>query len=225
MGGVITALRYQKRNKDRVNVYLDGRFAFALPAMEAARLHKGQELSDEEIERLQRVDLEQKAYDRALRFLGYRPRSIAEVERYLRRHHVDESIIQQVIKRLQRVGYLDDDAFARFWVENRQQFNPRGIHALRQELRLKGVATEVIEEAIGLAAVDEEELAYRSASSRARRWRALDRPSFWRKAGSYLARRGFSYDIIQVVLRRLWEEIQATETEDPTSGHYDPTSQ
>jgi regulatory protein len=211
MGGIITALRFQKGDKERVNVYLDEQFAFALPAVEAARLRKGQELSDDEIERLKALDAEARAYERAVRFLGYRPRSVAEVEHHLREHQMDEPVVRRVISRLQAAGYLDDEGFARFWVENRQQFNPRGAGALRHELRLKGVAPDVIEETLRAADVDEETAAYQSISAKAKHWRELDRAAFWKKAGGYLARRGFSYEVIESVLGRLWAQRQADE--------------
>jgi regulatory protein len=77
MAGTITALRFQKRNKNRVNVYLDGQFAFGLVAIEAARLRVGQTLSDNDVARLQMRDEVERAYERALNFLSYRPRSEA----------------------------------------------------------------------------------------------------------------------------------------------------
>jgi len=89
MGRRITGLRFQKHTAERVNVYLDGHFAFGLPAIEAARLRVGQELSEAEIERLRALDAEQKAYDRAVRFLAFRPRSEAEVRRHLAQAGVD----------------------------------------------------------------------------------------------------------------------------------------
>ncbi|MCD6290143.1 MAG: RecX family transcriptional regulator [Anaerolineae bacterium] len=211
MRGTITALRFQRRSKDWVNVYIDGRFAFALPAVEAAHLRLGQEVSPEERKRLERVANEAKVYDRVLRFLSYRPRSEAEVRRFLQRHRVDERVADSVIDRLYRAGYLDDTAFARFWVENRQQFNPRGIYALRQELRLKGVASDVIEAVLNDSAIDEEAVAYRILSAKVRRWGALERSAFWRRGRGYLARRGFSYEVIEAVLSRLWQQCQGDE--------------
>ncbi|MCS7220203.1 MAG: RecX family transcriptional regulator [Anaerolineae bacterium] len=209
MPGRITALRFQKRNRERVNVYLDGRFAFTLPAVAAAQLRKGQELSDTEIEHLQTLDAEAKAYERALRFLGYRPRSEAEVRCHLQRHRVDLQMVDRVIERLRSAGYLDDRAFARFWVENRRQFNPRSAQAIQQELLRKGVASELIEEALQHEHNDEEEIAYQLLSSRVYRWRGLDRATFWRKGGGYLARRGFAYEVIEPALRRMWAQLQA----------------
>ncbi|MGQ9492725.1 MAG: recombination regulator RecX, partial [Anaerolineae bacterium] len=79
MSQKITALKLQKKNRQRVNVYLDGQYAFALQALVAASLKVGQSLSSEEIEQLQRRDAVEVAYERALDFLRYRPRSRAEV--------------------------------------------------------------------------------------------------------------------------------------------------
>ncbi len=212
MGRVITALEVQKRNKDRVNVYLDGEFAFGLPMSEALHLHLGQELSEEEIERLKALDAYSRARDIALRYLGTRPRSVAEVQRHLRRKGFEEETIQQVINRLKEWGYLDDEAFARFWVENRERFRPRGLMALRQELRQKGIAREIIERV--LADVDPEASARAALAARVRQWRHLDWRSFRKKAGDFLARRGFSYDIINDVVRSTWRELHERSVND-----------
>ena len=80
---VVTTLEIQKRNKELVNVYLDGEYAFALDIMAAAHLQKGQQLSDEEIAELQNQDEITRAIDRAVRFLSYRPRSVHEIRRNL----------------------------------------------------------------------------------------------------------------------------------------------
>lgn len=208
MAGIITALRFQKKDRDRVNVYLDGQFAFALPALVAARLRPGQALNEAEIAALRAVEVETSAYDRAVRFLGYRPRSIAEVRQHLLEHAVPASVVETVIQRLQQAGYLDDEGFARFWVDNRQQFRPRSERALRQELRRKGVDDAIIDAVIARAEVDEEEAAYALARGRCARWQGLERRAFWQKGAAFLARRGYSYDVIETVLRRVWQEIQ-----------------
>ena len=205
MAGKITALKQQKRNRDRVSVYLDGRFAFGLPAIVAAGLKSGQFLSDTEIETLTEEGAVESAYNRALEYLSYRPRSRAEVVTYLRRRSVPESQVASVTERLERAGLLDDEAFARFWVENRERFRPRGLRALRYELRTKGLSDEVIEEA--LASVDVEQSALRAAEKKAQRLARLDRPTFDRKLVEYLARRGFAYDVAREVAERCWAEL------------------
>ena len=205
MPGTITALKFQKKNKERVNVYLDGRYAFSLAAIEAAKLSRGQLLSDQEIEDLLERDSFQKAYARALQFLSYRPRSEAEVRRYLQGKKVPPTIEAEMVERLISAGLLDDQAFARYWVENRESFNPRGRYALQYELRQKGLSEETI--TLALEDIDEEESAYRALISRVRRMSPLDRGAFRKKLGPFLRRRGFSYEAISTAIERTWREM------------------
>ncbi len=103
------------------------------------QLRKGQQLSPAQIGVLQEEGVEDLAYQKALNYLAARPRSVAEVDGYLQRKGYLETTIQIVLERLQAHQYLDDDAFARFWIDNRNRFRPRGTPALRQELRQKGL--------------------------------------------------------------------------------------
>jgi regulatory protein len=205
MAGKITGLKYQKKNPDRVSVYLDGRFAFGLPAILAARLKTDQFLTDAEIEALQQEGGTEKAFNRALDFLGYRPRSRQEIDRYLQKRELPQVQIEAVIARLEHAGFLDDEAFARFWVENRERFRPRGLRALRYELRTKGVSEEIIDRA--LEVVDAPESAYRSAAKKAQQLSSLDRQTFYRKMIAFLSRRGFAYEVAREVTDRYWTEM------------------
>ena len=205
MAGKITALKYQKKNPERVSVYLDGRFAFGLPAIVAAKLKPEQLLSDAEIEALQAEGDQEKAYNRALDYLSYRPRSCKEIDLYLQKRGLPEGQIEVVIERLERAGLLDDEAFARFWVENRERFRPRGLRALRYELRIKGVSGEIIDRA--LESVDAQESAYRSAERKARQLRDADRQTFYRKMIDFLSRRGFAYEVAREATDRRWAEL------------------
>lgn len=209
MAGRITALEYQKKNRDRVSVYLDGRFAFGVPAIVAAQLKQGQVLSDTEIASIQEQGDAETAYHKALDYLSYRPRSRAEVATYLEKRGLPEEQIDAVAERLERAGLLDDVNFARFWVENRERFRPKGLRALRYELRLKGISHEIIEQA--LAPVDVSASAYRSASKKARQVQHLDQREFRRKLVEYLARRGFDYDVAREAAERHWKEMAAGE--------------
>jgi regulatory protein len=201
MAGTISALRYQKRNKNRVNVYLDGQFAFGLAAIEAARLRVGQVLSGDDVARLRRQDDVERAHERALNFLSYRPRSEAEVRRNLRKKDVTDEAIEAVVERLTRAGMLDDREFARYWVENRLQFNPRGARALGHELREKGVPVSIIDDM--LVGFDEEPAARKAAEAGARRLAHLEPTAFRRRLGAYLARRGFSYAVIAPLVEEM----------------------
>ncbi len=210
MAGTITTLRFQKRNKDRVNVYLDGQFAFGLAVVEAIHLEVGQKLSDDEIARLQIRDKIEQAYERALNFLSYRPRSEAEVRRNLRKKSVEEKAIEAVIERLTRADLLNDREFARYWVENRLEFNPRGLRGLRYELRQKGLADGIIADT--LADVNVKAAARKAAEVGARRLAGLEARDFRRKLKGYLARRGFSYAVIAPLIEELSEKTGCEET-------------
>jgi regulatory protein len=204
MAGRITALRHQKHDSERINVYLDGEYAFALPALLAAALQVGQEMNDDQIAALQAEDAEEQAHNRALRFLSYRPRSVAEVRQNLEKHRTSPDVVELVIQRLLAAGYVDDQAFARQWVADRERFRPRAPVALRQELRLKGVPDDIIAQA--LVSLDSESSAYHAGATYARRLSTLDQRVYRQKLGAYLLRRGFQHDDVWPVVDRLWQE-------------------
>ena len=204
MGGQITALRVQKRNRNRVNVYLDGRFAFGLAAIEAARLRVGQILTDEDIARLRQRDIAERAADRALDLLSYRPRSEAEIRERLAQRY-DPETAAEVLERLHRSGLVDDREFARYWVRNRFQHNPRGVMALRQELYQKGVDESAIEEA--LAEYEEEEAAACAAERARRKFQGLPPDAFRRRLTEYLLRRGFPYSIVRAIVQQAMTDL------------------
>lgn len=204
----ITGLEVQKRNQERISVYLDGEFAFGLPAIEAARLRQGQVLSEAEIAALRALDDVTRAVDHAARLLARRPYSSAEIRRSLVARGVAPATLEEALARLESLGYVDDRAFAQFWVENRERFRPRSPQALRHELRQKGLAADIIEAA--LSALDARESAVRAVQEPLHRLRGLTRAEAKDKLGAFLARRGFSYDIageaVEAILAQLDEE-------------------
>ncbi len=204
MAHKITAITAQKRHPQRVNIFLNGEFAFGLARIVAAWLHVGQELSDEDIARLREADAQEQAYQRALRYVGYRPRTAAEIRRHLLKRGTAEAHIETVLARLRDLKLVDDTAFARAWVEDRITFRPRGRRALRAEMRQKGLDEEAIAQA--LENIDEADLAYQAAQKALRRYQHLPWQAFRQKMSAYLARRGFPYDIVREAVQRVWQE-------------------
>lgn len=203
----ITALKAQKKNPNRISVYLDGEYAFGLARIVAAWLKIGQTLSEADINRLKQQDTLEVGFQHALRFLSYRPRSEAEVHRKLSEQGFDEAVVQAVLQRLKENGLLGDEKFAQDWVENRTTFRPRSKRMLAMELRQKGVIDEEIEKALA-ETEDENTLAYQAASQYARRLAGVDWETFRSRLGGHLARRGFSYGTIAPVLRQVWDETR-----------------
>ena len=209
--GIVTAIEVQKRNKERVNVYIDGEYTFSLSLIEAARLRKGQQLTDDEIAALQGEDAVLKAVDRAAHFLGFRPRSLQEVRRNLADKETPPAVIEAAVSRLTTMGYLDDEAFARYWVQSRGEFKPLSPRALRMELKQKGVPDAIINDVLG--ELDADSLAYQAGLAQARKLRNPTHQAFRKKIGDLLRRRGFSYSTIRDVVERLLDELETSDPE------------
>lgn len=209
MAGQITSLQQQKNNQERVSVFIDGEFAFGVTLDAALHLAKGQHLSDAEIAALRDDDEHERAYQSALHFLGARPRSSAEVQRNLRDKGFDDEVIASAIARLLDHGYLNDEEFARYWLDNRSRFRPRSAKAIRYELRQKGVDRDAIEAAV--EALDEDAAAWDAAAAKIDRFRDLPQDEFERKLGAFLARRGFDYETARRAVARAWRTVQGGE--------------
>lgn len=200
----ITGLEAQQKNNHRVNVYLDGEFAFGLSRIVSAWLQPGQEISEEKIQELKAQDAREVAFQRAIRYLDYRPRSTAEVRKKLAEKEIPEEIVDLVIERLEELKILDDARYAASWVESRNEFRPRSKRLLQYELRQRGIDQENIEKA--LDNLDEQSLAYQAAAKQSRRLEGCDWQNFQKKLYAHLARRGFDYDTIQSVVQQVWSE-------------------
>jgi regulatory protein len=198
MAGTITSLEPQKRSKDRVSVFLDDEFAFGLAGFVATKLKVGDWLSDEQIAELEAADGVEHAHSRALDYLSYRPRSEAELREYLDGKGFSEAVVAEVMTRMEHVGLIDDAAFARYWRDNRAQFQPRGKRMIESELGQKGLSSEAIEDA--LEEYDEEAAVREAAQQQLRRLQHLPPDECRRRLFQRLARRGFSYDLIQEAL-------------------------
>jgi regulatory protein len=209
----ITAIEPQQKNLQRVNIYLDGEFAFGLARITAGWLMVGQELSKEKIALLQSEDASETAYQKALHFMSYRPRSSAEVRQNLTKRGISETIVEETVNRLQRAGLINDLEFAQAWVENRNTFQPRSKSALRMELRRKGLNEEVFQPVLD-EKVDEDALALEAARKYARRLAGLEWLAFRQKLGGFLARRGFSYTTLSPVVSEVWKETQTADDQE-----------
>jgi len=204
--GKITEIKNGKRDAKRVNIFVDGRFMLALDTEIAVKekIRVDTELNPDRISELERSDRIKQGMDTAVRFLGYRPRSETEIKERLQRHGFEGDIIDIVISKLKEQGLVDDRAFARFWTENRESFNPHSQYFTRRELKQKGVAEEIIDETV--STIDDGESAYRIALTGTRRINTAEYGDFRNRLGGYLRRRGFSYETINKTIERIWQE-------------------
>lgn len=185
---LITKLEYQKKNPNRVSVFVDGEFAVGISANDVIKLglYKDQEITQEELNKIISESNFGKAFNLAINYISYRPRSEWEVRDHLKKKDCED--IDTVIEKLKKIGQINDDEFAKWWVDQRSTFRPKGSQMLNLELRRKGIKTKVKIE-------NEFELAMRVASKGAK-----DREKLARR----LASRGFSWDIIKEVVDKIF---------------------
>ena len=219
--GTVTEVAVQARDKERVNVAVDGAHAFSLALEVAERegVAPGLVLDRDRIDALLAVDSAARATAAALAFLGYRPRTEREVRDRLRERGHAPAAVEATIERLRGWRYVDDAGFARFWVEGRVEHRPRGRRLLEQELRQKGVDRETAREAVADADYDEVAAAVALARKRWPAYAADDPASARRRLGAYLQRRGFGRDAVRAALRDvLREDADDLEPDEPGPG-------
>lgn len=204
--GKITGMKSGKNREKRVNIFLDGKPALNLLAEVALKegLKVGQDLTEGRREALDGLDRCQSCFNAAIRLLGYRPRSEAEIRQRLIKRGYDSDAADRALARLKEQGLIDDVAFARFWKDNRESFSPRSRRLTGLELRRKGLPADIVESVT--REIDESDSAYRAALGKARRLPLTDYRLFRRRLGAYLGRRGFNYEIIDGTVARIWKE-------------------
>ena len=198
---VITSIKPQKNGK-RVNIYLDSKFGFGLDIENFVKLglKVEQELSLEEIEKVIKKAEFQKISDRLIRFAMVRPRSEKEIHLWMRRKKVNESLQDDLFNKLKRFDLIDDEKFAKWWVDQRQHFRPKPKRMLTNELRIKGISKNIIEDVLEGTEVDEEKIAKDLIIKNLYKWEKLDKFKARQKMTAYLARKGFGWDIIRKVV-------------------------
>lgn len=208
----ITALDRQPRRRN-FELLIDGEFAFSVSPDIRVQfgLRAGDEISQERLSAVREAEERHAAMKTALRLLSYRPRSEREIRDRLATKGVRPEIRDATLVRLRETGLIDDEAYARAFVESRGRTSPRSRRLIAAELRTKGVGRQVADEAT--AEVDEREAAYRAAARRTRSLTKASFSEFRRRLGDFLVRRGFDYETTEETVSRLWGESRHEEPE------------
>ena len=200
----ITKIVEQKRRPNRRNIYLDGSFAFGCNVNVVARfrLRVGLQLTDEQLNEIQRGEVRQECFDAAMKFLQQRLHSRAELHKKLMRGEFGRAIIDDVLEDLSRLGYLDDERFAKTKALSASQHKRHGPRRAMAELLKSGVKADVAQRA--LADVYERgnttENARLLAQKQAPRLRKLDPQVARRRLVGMLQRRGYDYETIKPIV-------------------------
>lgn len=155
-----------------------------------------------------------KFYNKALKFLSYRPRSEEEVRQNLlnsrgrfksaKKNTIPE-IAEKIILKLKEYKFIDDKEFVKWWIHQRTSFRPRGLKLIKIELRQKGISKDLIEEVIESleTKVDDLQSAKKLIERRSSKYKNLPRDEKFQKVARFLSSKGFNYDIIKEVLQAI----------------------
>lgn len=219
MTETITDLQPQKKDPKRVNVYLDGKFAFgiSLESKIINRLKVNEQISEKQIDLLILQDQIERLYDKAIKFLSFRPRSEREIRANLlqklrltdkgeaEKKNFEKSI-DSVITKLQKIGQVDDSEFARWWIEQRTRFKKTSPRIIKAELFKKGINKEIIAELFSEISLDPLELALELSRKKARNYQKFEKNIFREKMSRYLASKGFDWEVIKKAVDTLIEK-------------------
>lgn len=203
---IITDIENQK-NIDRVNIYLDNKFAFGLTYEISYKygLHVNKEVDLDFIDNILKAEEQNKITNSALNLLSYRQRSIKEIFQSLKKKGYEEVYIQKAIKYCVDQNYLNDENFAQSFIKDKQNLNKFGSKRIKYELINKGITNEIIDKLLLIEPEDEYEIALEIAYKKMTSYNGQDRNSIYRKLGGLLQRKGYPYDIVTKVLNHILE--------------------
>jgi len=196
----ITSIKQQVKQTHRYSIYVDEKYTFSLSesALLASGLASGQELTQDQVEDYKKLSTDDKLYNRALRYVAMRPRSVWEVSTYLQRKDAPDALITETIAKLTRLGLLNDHTYAESFVRDRQLLRPTSRRKLMLELKKKRIADEHITAAIESNEVSEAESLQQVIAKKRRQLKYQDND----KLMQYLARQGYRYGDIKTALEQ-----------------------
>lgn len=196
----ITAIKTQVKRAGRYSIFVDDKYCFSLSdtALLDAKLVTGQELTQKDIKDYKQLSDDDKLYGRALGFIAMRPRSRWEIQFYLERKKAPTPLIEQILNKLSIAGLIDDQKYARSFVNDRRLLRPTSRRKMTMELKKRRVSEEIIREAIGSEQDDETSALHEVVVRKRRQTKYQDDT----KLMQYLAGQGFGYSDIKAALEQ-----------------------
>ncbi len=205
----ITKLEIQKKNKNRISIYINGTYALGVDK-KIATLHglmEGKVIDKEELKKTIRDEEQNKANNYAISLLSYRSRSEKEIENKMKGKGYDLDIIEDTLNFLRKYNYINDKNFAHeFTMEKSKKY---GRKRIKIELGQKGISDNIVDNVIdNIDEGGEYDLALELANKKMKSYINDDRKAVYRKLGAFLGRRGFDYDIIRNVINKVLDKNQ-----------------
>jgi regulatory protein len=196
----VTSIKPQVKRTNRYSIFIDGKYSFSLSEAELIdlSLRVGQELETKDIDKLNSEVVYGNARNQCFKLLSYRARSTGEIRDYLKRKKYENEIIDRVVDFLTDRAFLNDEQFARQWIDNRLSIKQSSVRQIKMELRQKKVSSDIIDKVITDLPIDESKILEQLIAKK------RTQPKYQEdiKLMQYLGRKGFSYDKILIALGR-----------------------
>lgn len=198
----ITKIELQEGNKKRFNIYIDDIYSFSVheDILIAHKLFKEKEVDEEELRKILLEEERNKCWQKSLKYLNYKQRTVKEIKRYLLNENFSNEDVDYTLKKLIEKEFVNDELYAERFIKQRIDFNPKGKKLLKFELQQKGVSEAIINQS--LENIDFE-LEYSLACNLLEKKQLLTKGNDkdkQRRIANFLERRGFSYDVIIRIL-------------------------
>jgi len=202
--GKITSIKPQK-NKKRVNVFIDNKYAFAMPleTYVKSKIKVGDELTATQQTRVANKATTRTLYNALLNYSSLRPRSEYEINSWLKKKGIPSKTSNKFKSKLINLQLLNDHKFATWWINQRNEFRPRSMKHLRSELLAKRINLSIIKEALQETKVDEISSAKKLFIKKSKQLAKLDPKTRQRKIIQYLEAKGFSYETVSKLIDHL----------------------
>ncbi|USN97513.1 MAG: regulatory protein RecX [Candidatus Nomurabacteria bacterium] len=198
---IITDIKIQVKNRDKVSVYIDEKYSFSLTISQLTdhkQVRVKSHLKDDQVEDLKKLSSQTNQYLRLLNLIYARPRSEYEIRTKLRLKKFEQEEIDQLVDKLKKEGYLNDKEFANWWVNSRKLTRNISSLKLKSELAQKGIKGEVVEDALANNFSKEDELNSLKDLVKNKK----NKYESEQKLMSYLVSKGFNYSQIKEVLNK-----------------------
>ncbi|MGE6631781.1 recombination regulator RecX [Bacillus sp. NPDC077027] len=204
----ITKISAQQNRTDRVNIFLDEKYAFSvdMDVLVQHELKKGMELDESDMIEIQFGDSVKKGFQQAVDYLSYRMRSIKEVTDYLKKKEVPAPAISEIIHKLKHFKYINDLEFAEAYVSTHRKTNSKGPAVLKRELKQKGIEDDFIEQALIQYSQDLQlEEAVKQVQKLVKKEKNRSSKEIEQRIKLQLQRKGFSFDLIDKALQEAYD--------------------
>ncbi len=203
---VITKIGRQKNNPERYNIYLDEKYAFAVDEGTLIKfgLMKGKTLEQFDIDEIVYEDEIAKAFNKALNYLSYQMRSEHEVRKKLLAAEHGEAVVEEAIRKLEKLGFLNDESYSKALLETKKRTAKKGPRAIKQDLMKKGIDKSLQQEVLKQYSYDDQVQNAKDLAEKLIRAGDESTPSqVKQKIQDLLMRKGYSFDIVSVVLDQM----------------------